>query len=204
MAQLGFIVQKRLNGSTSCLGWTLLGPRRHCVRGESWEKFCPFHISRTAEAKDLKFCVLRAQPKIVQKSMWIYSRLVPKTNLTLDVTLILTRALTLNPNKLTFGRVDCHSLYEGWGWDRVTYFWILRPSVSQEWLYIETLVHVVCDANDATCQIVCSFPAELLQVAAFAIYTFTPGQLVFPVVSQMSYWGSVSDEKTVLVHLCWA
>jgi len=35
-AQLGFTVQKWLNGSRCCLGWTLLGVRKHCVRQESW------------------------------------------------------------------------------------------------------------------------------------------------------------------------
>jgi len=35
-AQLGFTVQKRLNRSRSCLGWTLLGAKEHCVRRGSW------------------------------------------------------------------------------------------------------------------------------------------------------------------------
>jgi len=35
-AQVSFIVQKRLNRSRCCLGWTLLEPRVHCVTRGSW------------------------------------------------------------------------------------------------------------------------------------------------------------------------
>jgi len=37
-ASLGFGVQKRLNGSRSCLGRELLGPKEHCEGGESMKK----------------------------------------------------------------------------------------------------------------------------------------------------------------------
>jgi len=35
VASCGFAVQTRLNGSRSCLGWRLLGPKEHCIRWES-------------------------------------------------------------------------------------------------------------------------------------------------------------------------
>jgi len=35
-AQLGFTVQNRLNGSRCCLGWTVLGPKEHCIWRGPW------------------------------------------------------------------------------------------------------------------------------------------------------------------------
>jgi len=45
-AQLGFTVQKWLNESRCCLGWTLLGPMQHCVRWGSWS---PYSLCENAQ-----------------------------------------------------------------------------------------------------------------------------------------------------------
>jgi len=70
-AQLSFTVQKWLNRSRCCLGWTLPGSMKHCIRHGSWspqrwviwptfECWDPLHISGTATSVESPACAMCA------------------------------------------------------------------------------------------------------------------------------------------------
>jgi len=78
-AQLGYAVQKQLNGSRSYFGWKLLGacgtvfdespdpPHSEGELGKILPIVDPLHMSRFPEARDSKFSVLGSETKTMQK-----------------------------------------------------------------------------------------------------------------------------------------